>query len=61
VDPREINVHPSVEGDGGYTFSVCLSGKALARFPKSVGRSLWVRSISQGEMRLSIALLNQEP
>ena len=60
VDPREIYVHPSAEGGGGYTFSVCLSGKALVRFPNSAGRHLWVRSIPQGEMRLSIALLNQQ-
>jgi len=59
VDPREIYVHPSVERGGGYTFSVCLSGKALVRFPKSAGRSVWVRSFPEGEMWLSIALLNQ--
>jgi phosphopantetheinyl transferase len=61
VDPREIYVHPSVGGGGGSAFSVCLSGKALVRFPKSAGRSLWIRSLPQGEMRLSIALLNQQP
>ncbi len=61
VDPREICVHPSGEVGGGYTFSVCMSGKVLARFPKSAGQSLWVRSIPQGNMRLSIALLNQQP
>jgi len=61
VDPREICVRPSGEGGDEYTFSVCLSGKALVRFPNSAGRHLWVRSIPQGEMRLSIALLNQQP
>jgi len=61
VDPREICVHPSGEGGDEYTFSVCMSGKALARFPKSASRSLSVRSIPQGEMWLSIALLNQQP
>jgi phosphopantetheinyl transferase (holo-ACP synthase) len=61
VDPREIYVHPSAEGDGGHTFSVCLSGKALARFPESARGSLSVRSFPQGEIRLSIALLNQQP
>jgi phosphopantetheinyl transferase (holo-ACP synthase) len=61
VDPREICVHPSAEGDDGYTSSVCLSGKALARFPESVRGSLSVRSIPRGEIRLSIALLNQQP
>ena len=37
VDPLQITVYPSaegtVDGDGGYTFPVCLSGKALVRFP----------------------------
>lgn len=61
VDPREICVRPSAEGGGGYTFPVCLSGKALVRFPKSARGSLWVRSFPQGEMWLSIALLNQRP
>ena len=35
VDPLQITVYPSAEGtvdaDGGYTFPVCLSGKALVR------------------------------
>ncbi|MDZ7695707.1 MAG: 4'-phosphopantetheinyl transferase superfamily protein [Deltaproteobacteria bacterium] len=65
VDPRQITVHPSAAGaaggDGGYTFPVGLSGKALALFPMTAGRSLWVRSFSQGEMSLSIALLNLRP
>ena len=58
VDPRQITVHPSVGGDGGYTFPVGLSGKALVRFPIGAGRSLWVRSLPQRKMWLSIALLN---
>jgi hypothetical protein len=62
VDPRQITVYPSVEGavegDGGYTFPVGLSGKALVRFPIAAGRSLWVRSLPQRKMCLSIALLN---
>ena len=34
VDPRQITVYPSAgEEDGGYTFPVGLSGKALERFP----------------------------
>lgn len=65
VDPRQITVHPSAAGaaggDGGYTFPVGLSGKALARFPIAAGRSLWVRSFSQCGMSLSIALLNRRP
>jgi hypothetical protein len=69
VDPRQITVYPSVEGatgeavgeNGGYTFPVGLSGKALVRFPIAAGRSLWVRSLPQRKMWLSIALLNRRP
>jgi hypothetical protein len=57
VDPRHITVYPSVGGDGGYTFPVGLSGKALVRFPMAAGRSLWVRSLPQRKMWLSIALV----
>jgi hypothetical protein len=61
VDPLQITVCPSawetVEGNGGYTFPVSLSGKVLMRFPIAAGRSLWVRSLPQGKMWLSIALL----
>ncbi len=61
VDPRQITVYPSEEGeDGGYTFPVGLSGKALARFPLGAGRSLWVRSLPQVKTWLSIALLNRQ-
>jgi phosphopantetheinyl transferase len=58
VEPRDLRVHPSVEGDGEYTFSVCLSRKALERLPIGAGRSLWVRSLPQVKMWLSIAFLN---
>ena len=61
VDPRQITVYPSVGGDGGYTFPVGLSGKALVRFPIAAGRSLWVRSLPQRKMWLSIALLSRKP
>ena len=65
VDPRQITVYPSVGGavggNGGYTFPVGLSGKALVRFPIAAGRSLWVRSLPQRKMWLSIALLNRRP
>ena len=63
VDPLQINVYPSVRqwGDGGYTFPVGLSGKALMRFPIAAGRSIWVRSFPHGKMWLSIALLNRQP
>jgi phosphopantetheinyl transferase (holo-ACP synthase) len=61
VDPRQITVYPSADGEGRYTFPVGLSGKALARFPKAAGRSLWVRSLPQEEMWLSLALLNRQP
>jgi len=58
VDPRQITVYPSVGGDSGYIFPVGLSRQAMARFPLAAGRSLWVRSLPQGTMWLSIALLN---
>ena len=62
VDPLQINVYPSVAGgDGGYTFPVRLSRKALMRFPIGAGRSIWVRSFPQAKMWLSIALLNWQP
>jgi hypothetical protein len=66
VDPRQITVYPSgvwaaggaAGEDGGYTFPVGLSGKAL-ELPIGVSRSIWVRSIPQEKMWLSIALLTQ--
>ena len=69
VDPRQITVYPSEEGaaggaiaeDGGYTFPVALSGKALVRFPLTASGSLWVRSLPQRKMWLSIALMNRRP
>ncbi|HEX9157356.1 MAG TPA: 4'-phosphopantetheinyl transferase superfamily protein [Syntrophales bacterium] len=64
VDPRQITVCPSAEGaageNGGVTFPVGLSGKALARFPIAAGRSLWVRSLPRRKMWLSIALFNRQ-
>ena len=64
VDPRQITVYPSAGGaageDGGYTFPVGLSGKALARLPIAAGRSLWVRSLPRRKMWLSIALFNRQ-
>ena len=65
VDPRQITVHPSAGGpereNGGYTFPVGLSGKALERFPIAAGgRSLWARSLPQGKTWLTIALLNRQ-
>lgn len=60
VSPRQINVYPAVGRDGGYTFPVGLSGKALVRFPLNPGRSIWVRSLPRGKMWLSIALLNRQ-
>jgi phosphopantetheinyl transferase len=65
VDPRQITVYPpaagAVEANGGYTFPVSLSGKALVRFPITAGRTLWVRSVLKRKMWLSIALLNRRP
>jgi len=60
VSPRQINVYPAVGRDGGYTFPVSLSGKALVRFPLNPGRSIWVRSLPRAKMWLSIALLNRQ-
>jgi phosphopantetheinyl transferase len=59
VDPRQINVYPAVGRDGGYTFPVGLSGKALVRFPLNPGRSIWARSLPRAQMWLSIALWNR--
>ena len=60
VDPRQICVYPSAaEKDDWSSFSVGLSGKALGRFPMMANRCLWVRSLFQEEMWLSIALLNR--
>jgi phosphopantetheinyl transferase len=65
VDPLQITVYPSAgraeAGNSGYIFPVSLSGKALVRFPTAAGRDLWVRSVPQREMWLSIALLNRKP
>jgi phosphopantetheinyl transferase len=58
VAPRQVHVYPSLEGDEGYTFPVCLSRKALARSPIGADRSIWVRSFPLAKMWLSIALLN---
>lgn len=60
VGPREIHVYPAVGGDGGYTFPVGLSMKALGRFPLGTGRSIWVRSLPRAKMWLSIALLSRQ-
>jgi len=64
VDPLQITVHPAAgeaEGNGGYTFPVSLSGKALLRFPMAANRSLWVHSFPQSKMWISIALLDRSP
>jgi len=62
VDSLQITVYPLSESSGGgYTFPVGLSGKALARFPQAGGRSLQVRSLPQGALWLSIALVNRRP
>jgi hypothetical protein len=61
VDPLQICVYPSTVSEGGHTFPVGISGKALVRFPIAAGRSLWVRSLPQRKMWLSIALLNRRP
>jgi len=62
VDPRLITVYPSAGAsageNGGYTFPVGLSGQTVLRFPIAAGGPLWVRSLPQRKMWLSIALLN---
>jgi phosphopantetheinyl transferase len=58
VDPQQITVYPSRGEEGGYTFPVGLSRKALVRFPLAASHSLWVRSLPLAKMWLSIALLN---
>ena len=61
VDPRQIYISPSgAEKDDGHIFEVCLSGKALERFPMMASRCVWVRSLFQERIWLSIALLNQQ-
>jgi phosphopantetheinyl transferase len=57
VEPRQISVYPATGGEGGYTFPVGLSGKALARFSLVPGRFLRVHSLLQGKMWLSIAVI----
>jgi hypothetical protein len=65
VNPREITVYPpeegAVAGDGGYTFPVDLSGKAMLRFPTACGRSIRVQSLPRRKLWLSVALLNRRP
>jgi phosphopantetheinyl transferase len=61
VDPRQIYVYPSMGEEGIYTFPVGLSRKAPVRFPLGASRSIWVRSLPQAKMWLSIALLNRQP
>ena len=61
VEPRHISVYPAAEGEGGYTFPVGLSGKALARFPLASGQFHPVHSLLQGKMWLSIAVINRRP
>jgi hypothetical protein len=61
VDPLHICIDPSAaEADGGFIFTVRLSGKALERFPIPTGRYLRVHSIFQESIWLSIALLNRQ-
>ncbi len=65
VDPRQISLYPSAAeaagGDDSDTFPVSFSGTARVRYPQASGRTLWVRSVPQKEMWLSIALLNRRP
>ena len=58
VEPRDLQVQPAVAEDGEHTLPVCLSSKALKRLSMPAGRSLWVRSLPQDKMWLSIAFLD---
>lgn len=58
VAPRDIHIDPSAVEDGGPTFSVRLSGKALVCFPMADRRPITVRSLPQAGTWLSIAVLN---
>jgi phosphopantetheinyl transferase (holo-ACP synthase) len=58
VAPLQVQVSPPTEEAHGHAFPVCLSGKALARYPMAAGRSIRVRSFPQGTMWLAIALLS---
>jgi phosphopantetheinyl transferase (holo-ACP synthase) len=60
VEPRDIHVQPAVEGDDWHTFPVWLSSRAWERLPTGVGRSLWVCSLLQARMCLSIAFLRRQ-
>ena len=55
VDPLQINVHPAAGRACWYNFPVVLTGKALTRFPLVADRALWVSSLPQGNLCLSIA------
>jgi len=59
VEPRHITIYPAAGEGDGYSFSVGLTGKAQERFPLAERRSLWVHSLPQGTMWLSIALLDR--
>lgn len=56
LDPRQIFVHPSAGGDGGYAFQVSVTGKDLERLPLTAGQFLWVYSFPRKKMWLSIAV-----
>ena len=56
MDPRQISVHQSAGGEGGYAFPVSLTGKDLERLPLAAGQFLWVYSFPQKKMWLSIAV-----
>ncbi len=60
VAPRQVHVNSSIRWGRvrGYTFPVCLSEKAMGRFPLHAGRSIWVRSFPREKIWLSIALLS---
>jgi phosphopantetheinyl transferase len=58
VDPLQLSVYPSVATEnGGYTFPVRLSKKALTPFPMDADRDIWVRSFPHGKRWLSISRL----
>lgn len=58
VEPRDLQVLPTVAGADEYTFAVRLSRRALGRLPMAAGRPIRVRALPQAEMWLAIAFLN---
>jgi phosphopantetheinyl transferase len=63
ADPLDIHIQLSTAEEGRFVFGVCLSGKARVRFPLAGRQPISVRSVSQANAWLSIAVvrLSQQP